>query len=165
MTRVLALCALLAAAPAGAMDLPLPEGAEPVFSESIALGSHALPVAPLSDGVVPTVTFEGRVMRRTWRLPPGKSSLEILAPMRAALVAEGYDIVLDCADRACGGFQFRFGIEVVPAPDMYVNLRDFRVLSAIRDGREATGVLVSASATATYVQQVDVTAEATPGRP
>ncbi|MFC6686884.1 hypothetical protein [Jhaorihella thermophila] len=164
-TQAVALCALLAAAPLGAVELPLPEGAAPVFSENRALDSYGLPVAPFDGGAVPVLTFEGRVTRRAWRLDAGAGSLEVLAPIRAALMADGYDIVLDCADRDCGGFQFRFGIEVLPAPDMYVNLRDFRFLSAIRGDGEATGVLVSASPTAIYVQQVDVTAEAASGHP
>ena len=147
-----------AAPPAGAVELPLPEGAQALLEQSEAPASYDLPVAPFEAGAVPVLTFEGRVTRRSWRLPGGTASLEVLAPMRAALQAQGFDIILDCAARRCGGFRFRFGIEVVPAPDMYVNLRDFRFLSAIRGDDAATGILVSASPTATYVQRIDVTA-------
>lgn len=149
-------CGLLAAGPLAA--LPLPNGANQVFDETKAPDSYAVPVAPFDGKTVPSRTIEGRVERTTWRLPPGSgTSLAILSPMRSALRDAGFDIVLDCADRACGGFDFRFGIEVIPTPDMYVNLREFRFLSAIRGDAEATTLLISVSPSAAYVQQISVT--------
>lgn len=47
-------------------------------------------------------------------------------PLRDQLIEAGYDVVLDCDQNTCGGFDFRFGTEVLPAPDMYVNIRAFR---------------------------------------
>ncbi len=157
MIRRLALCAAFAALPAAAQeDLPLPPGAVQLMSRSTEAGEYALPLAAAEGGTVPAQVFRGRIERRTWRTPPPEGSARLLAPLRAALRARGYDILFECAAQDCGGADFLFGIEIAQAPDMYVNLRDFRFLSAMRDENEAMGVLVSASRTAGHVQAVSV---------
>ena len=56
------------------------------------------------------------------------------------------------------GFDFRFGIEALPGPEMYVDLGNYRFLSATR--KTATGndryltVLVSQSAQHDFVQNI-----------
>lgn len=156
-------CAAIAASPAAAVTPALPQGAVPVLEMVSPSDSYALPVGPFDGTEIPRRIFEGRVERRTWRLPAGSAtSLQILAPLRSEIQEGGFELLLDCADRECGGFDFRFGIEVAPAPDMHVNLRDFRFLSAVR-GDEAISLLVSVSPTAAYVQQIRVTPTAPDG--
>jgi hypothetical protein len=48
-----------------------------------------------------------------------------MAALRATAEAEGWQIVFACADAACGGFDFRFALDLIPEPDMHVNLADF----------------------------------------
>jgi OOP family OmpA-OmpF porin len=72
-----------------------------------------------------------------------------MAPIRDALVAAGYFPVFECEARACGGFEFRFALDVAPPPEMYVDLGDYRFLAAQRVGPEGeTWRLVLASRTA-----------------
>lgn len=157
MIRLLAVCATLAALPVAAQeDLPLPPGSVQLMSRSTEAGEYALAVAAAEDGTVPVLVFRGWVESRTWRTPPPEGSARLLAPLRAALRARGYDILFECAAQDCGGADFLFGIEIAQTPDMYVNLRDFRFLSAMRDENEAMGILVSASRTAGHVQVVSV---------
>ncbi|MEY8837436.1 OmpA family protein, partial [Cribrihabitans sp. XS_ASV171] len=83
------------------------------------------------------------------------TTLQILAPLRDRLESDGWQILLDCGARACGGFDFRFATEVVPSPDMYVAIRDYRFLSATR-GEEALSLLVSRDVPDLYIQMIHV---------
>lgn len=157
MIRILAACAALAALPAAAQDLDPPPGAVVTHASDSALDSYALPLAPHDGSGVPARRLEGRIERRSWRLSGSPAtSLQLLAPLRAQVQAQGYDIVFECADRDCGGFDFRFATEVIAAPDMHVNLRDFRFLSATRGADAAVSVLVSVTVTAAYIQLIRV---------
>lgn len=154
----LAVCFVLAAlAPvsASASGLTLPGNARQLSDRVSPLDSFALPLGPFAAGNVPTRLFEGRVERQSWRLDGATTTtLQILAPLRAQITAAGYDIVFDCHDLACGGFDFRFGIEVIAAPDMHVDIHDFRFLAAIRGDDEALGLLISRVGSSAYVQVV-----------
>ncbi|MEX0351003.1 MAG: OmpA family protein [Paracoccaceae bacterium] len=159
--RATLLC--LSAATAAQAQVPiLPETAVQVTERIDLLDSYDLPVGVFSDGVLPVRGFEGRVDRRAWRLSVyAGTTLQVMDPIRAQLRDAGYEIVLDCAARTCGGFDFRFATEVIPAPDMYVTLEDFRFLSAIRED-EAVSVLVSRTQSDAFVQVVTVTPAARP---
>ncbi len=157
MIRRVALCLFMLAAPAAAQDLTMPTGARQISDRTSPLDSYALPTGPFADGAVPKREVEGRVERFTWKLQAGSSTtLQILAPLRDQLVAQGFDIGFECEARACGGFDFRFGIEVVPTPDMYVAIQDYRFLSASRD-QEVLSLLVSRNPPDGYVQMIRVT--------
>lgn len=156
MRRLIAVAAaaLLPGALAAA-EISLPAGAVAVSERATALGVYQLPVAPEAADKVPSRRFEGRITRRTWRVDGDAAVLEILAPVRESLLAAGYEVLLDCAARDCGGFGFRFGIEVVPAPDMMVDISRYHFLSAAM-GERAVSVLVSRAGGAAYVQMIEV---------
>lgn len=123
------------------------------------LDSYALPTGPFVAGAVPAREVEGRVVRQSWRLDgAGQTTLQVLIPLRAQLLAAGYEIVLDCRDLTCGGFDFRFRIEVITAPDMHVNIRDYRFLGAVRGEHEVLGILVSRAGNSTYIQVIHTSA-------
>lgn len=160
-----ALAALLIACaglPATAAMLELPAGARPTADESVAPDSHFVPVGSWrAEEGVPGPRVEGAVTRRAWRVAgPARTTLQLIAPLREQLRAHGFEIVFDCRDRSCGGFDFRFAIEVLPAPAMYVDLTRFRFLSALRvqgDGAaEHVTLLASRSEGAGYLQAVHV---------
>jgi OOP family OmpA-OmpF porin len=144
--------ALGLALPVHALTLDLPA---PILSEETrdeVPGSYELPTGPFAGGSVPMQTFEGAVVQRALQLDaPDQTTLQILAPLREQVIADGFTVRLDCEARTCGGFDFRYAIEVVPEPDMHVDLGDFRFLSAEK-GDEAVSVLVSRSALSAYVQ-------------
>lgn len=157
MIRRLALCVLLLAGPAAAQDLTLPSSARQISDRTSPLDSYDLPTGPFADGAVPARTVEGRVERYTWRLQAGSSTtLQLLAPLRDQIEAQGFDILFECEARNCGGFDFRFGTEVVPTPDMYVAIQDYRFLSATK-GPEVLSLLVSRNPPDGYVQLIRVT--------
>ncbi len=157
---------LLLAVPVRAQELTLPASARQISDRTSALDSYDLPTGVFADGAVPSRTVEGRVERLTWRLQAGSSTtLQILAPLRDQLQAQGFEITFECEARNCGGFDFRFGTEVVPTPDMYVAIHDYRFLSASR-GDEVLSLLVSRNPPDGYVQMIRVTPQGTqPAQP
>lgn len=172
----LALCALLlslGAAPAstprdGPVAPLLPVEAERASLRSEALATYALPIGPWEDGSMLTRRTEGQIASSSWRMPdPGTGTLGIFGPLREALAREGWRILYECETQSCGGFDFRYSTQVLPEPDMHVDLGDFRFLSARRQGREGEEVLSllvsrSAGSGLGYVQAIEVTPPADP---
>ncbi|WP_298438112.1 OmpA family protein [uncultured Jannaschia sp.] len=149
--RALAVLAItMGAAQADVPDLPLP--AAPTFAETVPLTSYRFATGPFANGVLPAVVAEGALTRRIWQVAaPGASALQIIAPLRDALLAEGWTVTFECRTRACGGFDFRFEIDVIPAPEMFVDLADFRYLAA-QKGDARIALLASPSGDLAYVQ-------------
>lgn len=157
MIRFASLILLLLAGPGSAQDLTLPSGARQISDRVSPLDSYDLPTGPFADGTLPVRQVEGRVERITWHLQSGSSTtLQLLAPLREQIVAQGYDVMFECEARSCGGFDFRFGTEVVPTPDMYVAIQDYRFLSATR-GDDVLSLLVSRNPPSGYIQLIRVT--------
>jgi OOP family OmpA-OmpF porin len=151
--------AALCLVPAASAALDLPSGAVRAAESAERFGTYALPVGPWTDAGLPTELLEGRVELTAWHVPGTATTLELLAPLRDRLAAEGYESVFDCATEACGGFDFRYEMRVLPEPEMHVNLGDFRFHAARRDGPagpEAVALLVSRSQTRGYVHVVHV---------
>jgi len=156
--------ATLAPLPAPANDLNLPARARLLGDRVSPLDSYALPVGPFA-GTVPARDFEGRVERQSWRLDgAGATTLQVLAPLQDQISAAGYEILYECRDQDCGGFDFRFGVEIIPAPDMHVNIRDYRFLGAVRGENEALSLLVSRAGNAVYVQAIHVSPQGNGGQ-
>jgi outer membrane protein OmpA-like peptidoglycan-associated protein len=154
------------AAPAGyALTLNFPAKVIGEETRSEVPGSYALPTGPFDGATIPSRQVEGALDQRAIQLDaPGMTTLAILGPLRDQIVAAGYDIILDCEARSCGGFDFRYGTDVLPEPDMHVDLGDFRFLSAEKDG-EAISLLVSRSAGTAYLQITRVTRTPLPDAP
>jgi OOP family OmpA-OmpF porin len=156
LTRALGLC-LLTASPGLALELDLPSGARETATEVSEAGRYDLPIAGWSEeSGIPVATLDGHVMRKAWRISvPGLTTGQVIAPLRDQLLKAGYDIFFECATRSCGGFEFRFGTDVLNAPAMYVDLSDFRFLSAKGpDAGDALSLLVSRDDATVFVQLV-----------
>lgn len=162
MIRSLVICgSVLTACPGLASDASvvfgLPSGQPPLSERTSALDSYDLPIGPFADGQIPVRQLEGRIMRWSWQLGADDlTTLQILDPLRKKAKDMGFQIVFECNQRICGGFDFRFGTEVIPAPDMAVDIGDYRFLSAVRDEGEALSLLVSRSGQIGYVQAIQV---------
>ena len=135
-----------------ALDLALPQGARALLRDVAGQDRYDLPIAAFDGAVVPTEALEGRITRETWRIDTQSlTNTQIIAPLRQALEDSGFTIRLDCSAVTCGGFEFRFGTEVVAAPNMFVDLNDYAMLTATSD-EGGVGILVSGSQSARFVQ-------------
>lgn len=156
------LCALavICAGTAQAVELQLPVSARQMIARDTIQDRYLAPVAPFFEGVLPTQMLEGAVARSAWRIDAaGLTPLQLIAPLRDQLIDAGFDIVLDCAASDCGGYDFRFATEVLPAPNMYVNIRNYHVITAKRgavSAPEIVTILASASSGASFVQIIQV---------
>jgi outer membrane protein OmpA-like peptidoglycan-associated protein len=153
----LPLILVLLTQPLAALTLELPAKVIREEHRSALPGSYALPLAPFDGALVPSRIVEGALDQRAFQLDaPGQTTLAIMAPLREQVIAAGFAVLFECEAKTCGGFDFRFGTEVMPEPDMHVDMGDFRFLSAEGEG-EAISILVSRTAFAGYVQVVRVT--------
>lgn len=158
----LAAATLLAApAPARAQAAtPLtPPGLATLADESrAAAASLALPTGPWQGADTPIISATGARLDQVWHVAGGGHTPDdLLAPLRRTLAEEGYDLLYECADTACGGFDFRYGLDLAPEPLMHVDLGAYRYLAA-RRASDAQGVaehvriLASHSARTGFVQ-------------
>ena len=147
------------ARPLIAANLALPKTARVVLQEVTPLGEYAVPTGPWRNGKLAKLKVQGTITRQAWHSQKsGKTNLQILLELRKQLTDQKYSVLFDCQDRDCGGFDFRFGTEVFRGPIMFVDLNNYRFLSAMR--KEDSGaktyitLLVSQSAQSDYVQSI-----------
>ena len=161
---VLAALALGTALPARAMVPEFSAPATATGERREAVASYAVPTGPWQAGVIPTVTAEGAMDQTAWKIDaPGKSTLELLQPLRAQARAAGFETVYECEAATCGGFDFRYGTDILPEPGMHVDLGDYRFLAAKRDGAAGTDwltLVVSRSQDTGFVQMTVIGAAA-----
>ena len=155
---------LLLAGTAHALDLSLPAAARQTVTRDTDPDSYLAPTSAFEDGGFASVKIEGAVARSAWRLEaPGLTPLQIMRPLRTQLEDAGYRIVLDCSAEVCGGFDFRFAIETLPAPNMYVDLRQYQFVTAVKGSLQSPDavatLLVSTTDTSAYLQIVEADAQ------
>ncbi|WP_298921671.1 OmpA family protein [uncultured Roseobacter sp.] len=146
-----------------ALEVVMPAGARQTVERATRLDSFDAPIGAFADGIVPSRVLEGSVTRRAWRIgTAGLTVLQVLAPLRAQLENQGYSVAFECAANSCGGFDFRFNIEVLPGPNMYVNIGSYRYLTAFKgpsdNPTEAVAILASVTSDSAYLQVIEAIA-------
>jgi len=156
MRPALALSLIMLPGLAGAVTLDLPANANLEADVTETPGIYEMPIGPWREDGMPILSEEGTLHQQAWRIDgAGLTTAQILLPLRAQLTEAGFDILFECQTEGCGGFDFRFATRVMNAPDMHVDLGDFRYLAAERDndsGTELVSLLISRSAQAGHVQ-------------
>jgi outer membrane protein OmpA-like peptidoglycan-associated protein len=154
----------LLATSSAALELTLPATAQQTVERNTSLDRYEVPVGVFASNRVPKLHIDGEVRRTAWRLAlPGLTPLQVMRPLRKQIEAAGYEVVLDCEAEECGGFDFRFAIETLPGPNMYVSLRAFHVVTGLRlDAQDrpiaAVSLLTSTSSSSAYVQMIEAIA-------
>ncbi|MGH1367923.1 MAG: OmpA family protein [Maritimibacter sp.] len=137
----------------------LPAGAQLRFEDASDVDGYAMPIGPFDGERIQTRATSGAVTKRAWRIGgTGQSTFQIYIALKTQLEAQGYNILFECDEESCGGYDFRFGTTVIDEPEMHVDLGDFQFLSAQLPGEsgDATSILVSRSANAGFVQMIHV---------
>lgn len=120
-----------------------------------------LPIGPFAGGTLPLREVAGAIDQRAYRMEGQRlTTLQLIGPLLTQLAQEGYKTLYQCETTACGGFDFRYGMDVLPEPQMHVDLGDFRYVAAERpasDGPDLVALLVSRSADSGFVQVTTIT--------
>ncbi len=162
------IAALLAAltGPALSLTLEFPGASAATGNRVEPLTSYRLPIGPFANGVLDTRLTEGPLDQSAWRIAaPGLTTLQLLQPLRDQIAKAGFKLLYECEAAVCGGFDFRYGTDVLPEPDMHVDLGDFRYLAAERStaaGPEYISLIVSRAADQGFVQLTRVGQDAVP---
>jgi OOP family OmpA-OmpF porin len=142
-----AMLAVASAAGAGAAAderlIAVPPGMTALHDETRAPDRYRVPVRPVGAGGPVTEDRDGRVVWRSFRGPDPVTPLGAVEAASAPMEAAGFDIVLDCAARACGGFDFRLAIDVLPQPAMMVNPAEFHQRTLTGTAPDGAPVTVS----------------------
>ncbi|MFY0619766.1 OmpA family protein [Shimia sp.] len=140
----------------GAFEPQLGSGAQLLAVESVSKNVLSIPTGPYSQDSIPSISLRGDLQRRSWRVSSGfTNTTDTAAALISQLEAEGFDVVFSCDSVACGGFDFRFRLDIFLPPNMFVDLSDYYFLSAQREtpeGSEGIWALVSRTVQAGMVQ-------------
>ena len=129
---------------AHAQELTLP-GAQVAARDFSEAGSVRLPERPWEPGMIPALA-EGAISREVLVLSQtAATTLQLIDPLRKTLEEAGYEQVFTCADAACGGFEFRFQLDLIGEPEMHVDLGDFRYVLMKNPSEEVHTVSLVAS--------------------
>lgn len=157
MRRMLCVFACLLGGQAKAIDL-VPSGGSLIADERSAADSVRLPRAPwTAETVAPEQS--GALRRAVFQVAnPSLTTLQLVDPLRTQLLDAGYTEVFSCADDACGGFDFRFQLDLLPAPTMFVDLGNYRYLLMENPDAvpETVSIVASSSASFGYVHVTEV---------
>lgn len=146
-----ALIAATAPALADPLALSLPQGAQQTDSRDTAATDYRMLTGAWNSEGGKSVLLAGTRRDTAWQLPgDATATLDLLNPLRDQISAAGYDILYSCATDACGGFDFRYALDLLPEPEMHVDLGDFRYLVA-RHGGEWLALTVSRSSQTGFV--------------
>lgn len=164
---LISLVALAAALPLHALELELPGVAQLSHEETESATYYSLPVSPWLGTAAQMMTVEGALARSVWQVEDySGNSAQLMAPLRAQIEAQGYAPVFACDATLCGGFDFRFAMDVTPEPAMHVDLGDYSYFVAQIEGEEGTeyvGLLTSRGGLRGYIHMVRISpADMTP---
>ena len=148
---------LLAAGSVQAFSLELPSGAEvtkEIVEESATL---AIPTGPTKDGFTPSDLANGTVTTRAIRITgfTGPNSSALMSMIAGQVLESGFKEIYACQTLSCGGFDFRFSLDLIAPPDMFVDLGDFHYFAAEK-GADKLSIIVSRSQSDGYVHFVEV---------
>lgn len=141
------LSVFLGAAPAMAapLTLSLLQGAAQTETRATQSTDYRLLTGPWTVDGGAEITLVGRRVDTAWQIAGDRhSTLELLTPLQDQITAAGYTILYSCETDICGGFDFRYALDLLPEPEMHVDLGDFRYIAA-RRGNEWLALTVSRS--------------------
>jgi len=140
----------------GAAVLDLPSNASLTLEQNLPNADYEMAIGPFSLTQAPVEQVTGPLIKQSWRIDAqGLTTLQILEPLRAQLAAREFETVYECDTNDCGGFDFRFGQDVIAEPDMHIDLGNFRYLAAKKDTNWVS-LIVSSSEQSGFVQVTSI---------
>ena len=151
MLRLIALIWILPL-PIQAIEFSMPVGLEKIAQYDSPLDTLLLPLDIWDGSKVPSKKFMGASTKVIFRSDVVTKPEAIAAVILPQLIEKGYKLTLQCADRYCGGFDFRFSLKVMSPPEMYVDLGNYIFIGFQKDDDKAAWLLISQSLKQTHMQ-------------
>ncbi|MDA0361457.1 MAG: OmpA family protein [Proteobacteria bacterium] len=138
------------------LELLLPGVYHETHLEEQEFRTYQLPVGPFRNGKVKTVSVDGEVVKRAWRvISENDTTTTLMDSLRKQTEAAEFKSIFDCDTDQCGGFDFRFHGEIFLAPKMHIDLGNYKFLSAERkqgNEREYLSLVVSRGGNSLFLQ-------------
>jgi outer membrane protein OmpA-like peptidoglycan-associated protein len=147
---------IFTALPAAALELNLPVSMQKTTEVQSGADRFKLPMEVWDGSEIPSLKLIGGVTKAAYISKTQVSPKKLAAALLPQLIRQEYEVQLQCSDSVCGGFDFRFGLQVLPPPDMYVDLGNFAFISARKGINQAVWILVSNSLGHTHLQVTTV---------
>ncbi|MBU2866144.1 OmpA family protein [Pacificibacter marinus] len=149
-----------AAAPLAALDLNVPANMVRTAQREEVATVQPLPSATFSGAETPFLSAEGRVVHTAYTISSTSlTPFQLIAPLKEQLESQGYQSVFACADTVCGGFDFRYLLDLLPEPHMHVDLGNFQYLLAATPQGRVVALVTSRARTAGFLQITEITPE------
>ncbi len=117
---------------------------------------YQLPVGPW-DQAVPTRRIAGTTAHQVYHLRRDVGAFRVLDGIEQQLIDQGFHVAFRCRDFDCGGFDFRFALNIIEPPAMFIDLGHFGFLSARHDDGRAIMLVTSRTQDAVHLHLTTVT--------
>lgn len=140
---LLFLCAGIAIAAsgdvAGSSDYPLIgrfAGSHIAYYKMVDFDAYQVITGPVlqTGKVEKSISVEGKLTRIAYHGPAGTTPLEVIRNFENRMKQAGFELLYQCAAKACGLNAFRYTTEVLPMPFMGVDSWHYRYLAANKSG-------------------------------
>jgi len=150
--------ALAVIAPLSLSALDLPEGTVITGSRTEVALSQPLPAGPFMGSETTFYEAKGAITHRAYKRDASELTSRALAQLVSEqYLAKGYREIYRCEARSCGGFDFRFLLDLLPEPQMHVNLSDFSYALLVDASKSRTVAYVASNARdATYLHVTEI---------
>jgi outer membrane protein OmpA-like peptidoglycan-associated protein len=147
----------LGPSPVTALELSLPANMLRTAQREEVATAQPLPSAAFAGADTPFLTAEGRVVHTAYTISSTSlTPFQLIAPLKEQLEAQGYRSVFACADTVCGGFDFRYLLDLLPEPHMHVDLGSFQYLLAETPQGAVAALVTSRARTAGFLQITEI---------
>jgi OOP family OmpA-OmpF porin len=138
--------------PAVTLDFSLPESAVQTAQRTEVATLQPLPSGAFSGPSTQFLDAEGRVTHAAFSLTSTSlTPFQLIAPLRTQLEQNGYRVLFACADTVCGGFDFRYLLDLLPEPQMHIDLGNYQYLLAEHPDGDVAAIITSRARTAGFV--------------
>ena len=138
--------------------LDLPEGAELSGERTEVAQVQGFPTAPFSPDGTEFLDASGEVVHRAFQIKNSQTSPHsLMSVLKQQLGGQEYDILFECNQKRCGGFDFRYELDLLPEPQMHVDLGDYRYLLARNENQSTIAIVTSRAPDAGFIHITTVT--------
>ncbi len=125
---------------------------------------HEIATGPFQESGLPTREVDGERIVEVRRTPFPIEPSDVISDLKSQLVALGFVAGFDCEARGCGGFDFRYALDITNEPDMHVDLGNFHYLALSSPSTGAhVSLLASSSISEGYMELVYVEGKTSTG--